>query len=193
MNATLEDSVRNYLLSSVTLREKVAERCTESIILAIDIMEKSLQQGHKILLCGNGGSAADCQHIAAELVCSIRNRDRKALAAIALTTDTSILTAYSNDYNFDGVFDRQIEALGIAGDVLWVISASGRSENVLLAVRAAHSKRIRTLGLTQLGGALAKIVDIAIEIPSCDTQMLQEIFLSIEHFICLELERRLCK
>lgn len=192
MNSTAEWSdVQNYLLGSVMLLGKVAESCSADILIAVDVIEKSLRQGHKILLCGNGGSAADCQHIAAELVVSMKNKDRKALAAIALTTDGSVLTASSNDYGFDGVFERQVEALGMAGDVLWVISTSGKSKNVLLAVRTARSKRIKTIGLTKQGSDLVGLVDVAIALPSNDTQLLQEAFLSIEHYICLTLERRL--
>ena len=139
----------------------------------------------KLLLCGNGGSAADCQHMAAEFVsCFSRDLDRRALPAIALTTDTSFLTGFSNDCGFEGVFERQVEALGSAGDVLISISTSGNSPNVIRAVEAARKRDIRTIALTGNGGCLSAIAEVPITVPSTDTQYIQEAHLAVEHILC---------
>ncbi|MFH1038485.1 MAG: SIS domain-containing protein [PVC group bacterium] len=143
-----------------------------------------LKGGGKILLCGNGGSAADSQHIAAELVGRFR-RERRALPAISLSTDTSILTALANDYSFDSVFSRQVEALGRPGDLLLVISTSGNSRNLLRAVRAAKAGGLGTLALLgKDGGKVAGEVDLAVIVPSSDTARIQEAQAVIYHGIC---------
>jgi len=143
-----------------------------------------LRAGGKVLTCGNGGSAADAQHIAAELVGRFK-RERKALAAIALTTDSSILTALANDYSFDRVFSRQVEALGRPGDCLLAISTSGNSPNLLQAVRAARSAGLKTCALLgKDGGRLAGQVDLSLVIPSSDTARIQEGQALIYHILC---------
>ena len=144
----------------------------------------ALRAGRKVMFCGNGGSAADAQHWAGELV-SRFNYDRPGLAAIALTTDTSILTAIGNDYGYDRLFARQVEALGIAGDVLLAISTSGNSPNIVAALDAARARGIATVGFTgQGGGKMAALCDICIRIPSTSTPRIQEGHEVLGHAIC---------
>ena len=176
--------VHDYVRDSVALQERTASSCAGAIVAAADTIVKALRTGHKILLCGNGGSAADCQHVAAEFTSRLTKRERPAMAAIALTTDSSFLTAYGNDYGFDGVFARQVEALGQPGDVLIGISTSGRSENVRRAVRAAKERSLASIGLLGEGGPLTAEVDHAIVIPARDTQHVQEAMLPVEHLLC---------
>jgi D-sedoheptulose 7-phosphate isomerase len=148
-----------------------------------------LAAGGKVLLCGNGGSAADCQHIAAELVGRF-SRERRALPAIALTVDTSALTAIANDYSFDRVFARQVEALGRKGDALVAISTSGRSPNVLEALRAARGLGIRTFALTGEGGRGME-ADFCLAVPARETPRVQECHILVGHVLCGIVESRL--
>jgi D-sedoheptulose 7-phosphate isomerase len=181
-----------YAKVTAALQLRAAEECGLQIIEAADLIAEALRTGGKILLCGNGGSAADCQHVAAEFTSTLsKERPRGALAAIALTTDTSFLTAYGNDYGFEGVFARQVEALGRAGDVLVGISTSGRSENVRRAIRVGRERLLRTIGIVGKGGPLREEVEVAIVIPAEDTQHVQEAMLPIEHLICQLAERSL--
>lgn len=148
------------------------------------LLVDTIKRGGKILLCGNGGSAADCQHIAAEFVVRYE-KSRKALAAVALTTDTSILTASANDFEYDAVFARQVEALGNPNDCLIAISTSGRSRNVINAVVAAKAKNIKIIGLTgNEGDELAVLSDVAIKVPSNITARIQEAHIVIGHWWC---------
>ena len=164
----------------------------EAILDGASWIAAAFRSGRKLLLCGNGGSAADCQHMATEFVSRLsRARDRRALPAIALTTDTSFLTAFANDEGFEGVFERQVEALGAAGDVLLAISTSGSSRNVVRAVRAAKERGLVTIALVGQGGELTGLVDRAIVVPSRDTQRIQETLLPIEHVICELVEEEL--
>ena len=176
---------REHLLQSAETKRQTVEQCVDDIVAAAEIMASDLRSGGKVLLCGNGGSAADCQHMAAELV-GLMQKDfqRPALPAIALTTDTSFLTAFSNDAGFEEIFERQVQALGKPGDVLIGISTSGESENVLRAVKAAHSLGMQTIGLTGGRGRLASMVTVAISIPSTNTQHIQEAHLAVEHVLC---------
>jgi phosphoheptose isomerase len=184
--------VRSYLLASAEIQRRVANECVGSILEAASIIFDSFRAGGKILLCGNGGSAADCQHMAAEFVGRLtKDFERPGLPAYALTTDTSILTAIANDCGFEGVFERQIRTLGRTGDVLIGISTSGNSTNVLRAVEAAREMGMKTVGLQGEGGGLTHRVDCSIVIPSCDTQHIQEALLSVEHFLCHLVEREL--
>jgi D-sedoheptulose 7-phosphate isomerase len=176
--------IQAYVDAATAVQQRAARHCAAAIVDAADLIESALRAGNKVLLCGNGGSAADCQHMAAEFTSRLSKRERPALAAIALTTDSSFLTAYGNDYGFDGVFARQIEALGRAGDVLVAISTSGRSANVRRAVRAAKDRNMTTIGLLGEGGPLTQDVDKAIVVPDRDTQHVQEAMLPIEHLIC---------
>lgn len=149
----------------------------------------AIKSGHKLMICGNGGSAADAQHMAGEFVCRFY-RDREPLPAIALTTDTSVMTAISNDYSYDHVFSRQVKALGKSGDVLLGISTSGSSVNVLEAFKAAREMGIRTVLLTgEIEKEIAQISNIVIKVPSTDTPRIQEIHLIIEHIICEMVEK----
>jgi D-sedoheptulose 7-phosphate isomerase len=155
------------------------------------IWERAVRAGGKLLLFGNGGSAADAQHIAAELVIRYE-QTRPAIAAIALSTDTSALTAGANDLGFDAVFSRQIEALGRPGDVAVAISTSGRSPNVLAALREARARGLSTTGLTGSGGTdLCELCDAAIEVPSRVTARTQELHILLGHMLCKALEQRL--
>ena len=156
---------------------------------------ESLRQGHKLLVCGNGGSAADSQHLAAELVSSFMlGLERPALPAIALTTDTSILTAYANDFDFSGVFSRQVEAHGQSRDVFLGISTSGRSANVVAAAETARSRGLTVLALTGQGpNPLTELALYSVAVPSTDTQAIQTVHLIIEHIICRVVEESYSK
>jgi D-sedoheptulose 7-phosphate isomerase len=163
--------------------EKLRTR-SDVIESAGELLIDTLKQGGKILLCGNGGSAADCQHIAAEFVVRYE-KHRRPLAAIALTTDTSILTAHSNDYHFDSVFARQVEALGTENDCLIAISTSGTSKNVLNAAEAAIDKGMAVIGLTGCGGGmLAGIATMSVVVPEQITARIQEAHILIGHWWC---------
>jgi D-sedoheptulose 7-phosphate isomerase len=156
----------------------------ENVLKIVNICIDSLHSGGKIIFCGNGGSAADSQHLAAELV-SRFNFDRPALAAIALTTDTSALTAIGNDYGYERVFSRQLEAIGRQGDVLFGFSTSGRSKNILLAFEQAKKMNIKTVGMLGIDGRdIGKIADKQINIPSSYTPKIQEGHICIGHIIC---------
>lgn len=181
---TIEESIR--------VKRRVLEQQMFELNAIAKLLKRRLEAGNKVLLFGNGGSAADSQHIAAELVSKF-NRDRKALPAMALTTDTSILTSISNDYDFDRTFARQIEALGHKGDVAIAISTSGNSPNVLKAVGTAKEKGLATVGLTgQNGGKLKGCVDLCFRAPSNSTPRIQEVHITIAHVICDILEQELC-
>lgn len=163
---------------------RVAEECSGSIAAVGDLMVNVLQQGGAIYWCGNGGSAADSQHLAAELVGRFK-RDRRALRSAALSTDTSVLTCVANDYSFDEIFSRQIEALGRPGDLLVGISTSGNSANVLRAFAAAKAHGLHTVGLLGKDGGEAKeLVDHAIIIPSQTTARIQEAHILVGHCFC---------
>lgn len=144
---------------------------------------KAFKSGNKLLICGNGGSAADSQHIAAEFIGRF-NRERRSLPAVALTTDTSILTAIGNDYGYEKTFSRQVEGLGVKGDVLIAISTSGNSKNVLEAVRAAKEKSIVTIALTgETGGQLGSLADITFKAASQKTPHIQEMHITVLHAV----------
>jgi phosphoheptose isomerase len=176
--------IATHLLDSAEIKKQTAAICAESIAKAADVIAGSFLSGGKVLLCGNGGSAADCQHMAAEFVSRLsKDFERRALPALALTTDTSFLTAFSNDCGFEGIFERQIEALGNAGDVLIGISTSGNSPNVIRALAAARKRNMCTIALTGNSGRLAGVADVAIAVPSGDTQHIQETHLAIEHVL----------
>jgi D-sedoheptulose 7-phosphate isomerase len=177
--------IENHLLRSAEIKRQTAASCAASIARAAEVIAETFLSSGKLLLCGNGGSAADCQHIAAEFVSRFsKDLDRPAMPAIALTTDTSFLTAFGNDYGFEGIFERQVEALGSSGDVLIGISTSGNSPNVIRALEAAKKKNMYTIALTGNSGRLAGVADVAIAVPSGDTQHIQETHLTIEHVLC---------
>lgn len=179
----MEKNITAALEENLRLGEKL-KNLIPTIARAAQMLIDCLVSGRKILICGNGGSAADSQHIAAELVGRFK-RERGALAAIALTTDTSILTALANDYSYDEVFRRQVEALGRPGDLLLVLSTSGNSLNLVLAARAARSAGMATCALLgKDGGSLAGEVDLSLIVPSSDTARIQEGQTVIYHIIC---------
>jgi D-sedoheptulose 7-phosphate isomerase len=156
-----------------------------------DVIAGALAAGHKLLLAGNGGSAADAQHIAAEIVGRYK-RDRRAYAAIALTTDTSALTAIGNDYGFEQIFARQVEGLGQRGDVLLAITTSGRSPNILAALKTARQQGLITIGFTGAKGAsMAASCDHLLIAPSDDTAVIQQIYMAFAHGICDVIEQKL--
>jgi len=185
--------LRSHLRESIATKQRMLEECEGAILGAAGVIAASLGRGGKLLLCGNGGSAADCQHVAAEFV-SVLTQDylRPGLPAIALTTDTSILTASANDFGFDGVFERQVQALARPGDVLVGVSTSGNSANVLRALEYANRHEIATIAMT--GGSGGKIVGIAqsaICVPSGVTMHIQEAHITIGHILCDLVERAL--
>ncbi len=169
---------------SASLKRAFVEEYAEDIVNLGILMGKRLKAGYKILICGNGGSAADSQHFAAEIVGRFE-KERKGFGAIALTTDTSALTAIGNDYGFDKIFSRQVEALGNKGDILVGISTSGNSENVIKAVEKAVEMGIFTVGfLGKDGGKLKDIVDKAFIVKHSSTARIQEVHLTLEHTLC---------
>lgn len=189
----MRDVIEKVLSESIEIKNKILEDASlldliEEISLVII---KAYQKGKKVILFGNGGSAADAQHIAGELVNKL-SLERKALPAIALTTDTSILTSIANDYDYSKVFARQVEALAEGGDVVIGISTSGNSSSVLEGIRTAKKKRVCTVGFSgRRGGELSHIVDIALKVPSEDTPRIQEVHIVIFHIICCLVEKKL--
>lgn len=188
----LHNRVQAHLLESAEVKRRLVETGGNSILAAADLIAETFRSGGKVLLCGNGGSAADCQHLAAEFVNRLtKDFARPGLPAIALTTDTSFLTAFANDCGFEGVFARQVQTLGKPGDVLVGISTSGNSPNVVRAVEAARAANMPTVVLTGRGGRLAGMANVAISVPSTNTQYIQEAHLAIEHILCDLVERYL--
>ncbi|MGE5258931.1 MAG: SIS domain-containing protein [Hyphomicrobiales bacterium] len=180
ITAILEDSLsvkRASVLANV-----------DRICRGADVLAACISTGHKILIFGNGGSAADSQHIAAEFVNRFRI-ERPPLAALALTTDTSVLTSIGNDYHFDEVFEKQIRALGIKGDVAWGISTSGNSSNVVKAVQAARTMGLSTIGMTGRGGKLAEWADLVFTVESSVTARIQETHITMGHLLCELVDR----
>jgi len=158
--------------------------CTEQILAAANLIMKAYDRGAKLLICGNGGSAADSQHLAAEFVSSFsKSIKRRALPAIALTVDTSIITAYSNDFSFNHVFERQVEAYGVSGDVLIILSTSGESINCINAAKKARQSGIFIIAFTKYHSKLSDLSDVSIEIPSNNTQHIQELHMLAYHII----------
>lgn len=187
-----EARVKAHLLEGVEARQRVLTECSSQIVSVASVITNCFKRGGKLLICGNGGSAADCQHFAAEFVCQLSSDfKRKALPALALTTDSSFLTAYSNDYNFEGVFSRQVEALGKDGDILFGISTSGNSKNVILAFEQAKRQNIITIALCGMTGRLPELADHTISIPCVNAQIVQELHLTVEHLLCALVERSL--
>lgn len=189
-------NVANPSVGSELLRQHLADiaaavaecesTCGADVAAAADIIIASYRSGGKLLICGNGGSAADSLHMAAELVSSYqRGLSRKALPAIALPANTATITAYSNDFDPRDVFVRQVEAFGVKGDVLLAISTSGRSENVIRAARAAQDRGLSIIGLTRAGTTpLSASADVSIGVPGTDTQVIQTLHLAVEHTLC---------
>ena len=179
--------ILSHFNESADLKKRAAEELAEPIAQAVELMFLALSNGNKILACGNGGSAADCQHFAAELVGRFE-RERLPLPAIALTTDTSILTAVANDYSFDEVFSKQVQAFGQAGDILLAISTSGNSVSVVNAINAALERDMRVVALTGKGGGevnkFLSDMDVHICVPHTRTARIQEVHLLTIHCLC---------
>lgn len=184
------DDIQQEFQESATLKLHVAATQADLVQAMIDRIWDSLQQGGKLLLCGNGGSASDAQHLATECVVRLQN-DRCPLPAMALASDAGLLTAAGNDYGFESIFVRQVAAFGHPGDVLLVLSTSGNSVNVVRAVEEARRRDLWTLALLgKGGGAVAPLVHLALVVPSANTQRIQEVHMTIGHIVCGALERR---
>jgi D-sedoheptulose 7-phosphate isomerase len=187
----MKDLVQEQLARSIAVMQSVLanDAIAEAVVQAGELIARAMKDGRKLMIAGNGGSAADAQHLAAEFVCRL-NTDRPALRAIALTTDSSILTAAGNDYGYFQVFERQIEALGQKGDVFLAISTSGNSPNLVKALEKCRDMEILTIGYTgNDGGAVATLCDVNVIIPSAVTMNIQESHLALEHILCMVVER----
>ena len=180
----MKDKIIRDIQSSIDVKKKLIETHTDVIEKIAREVLNCIQSGHKLLFFGNGGSASDSQHLAAEFV-GRYEKERRALPAIALTTDTSILTAVGNDYGYDRVFERQIAALGQKGDIAFAISTSGNSKNVLNGLVQAKSLGLRTIGFSgKDGGAMKSMVDLAFVVPTEKTSRIQECHIMVGHIIC---------
>jgi len=186
----MKNIIFNILEDSIATKRGCIENNIENIIQATDMLTACLTRGNKILIFGNGGSAADAQHLAAEFV----NRfqiERPPLAALALTTDTSTLTSIGNDYHFDDIFAKQVQALGRPGDIAWGISTSGNSANVIRAIQLARKIGLSTIGMTGRAGQLAGCVDLVFAVASDVTARIQESHITIGHILCDLVDRSL--
>lgn len=174
-----------YLLETAETARRVETECLDDVVAAADVLTASFRSGGKLLICGNGGSAADAQHLATEFVSTFTiDNPRPSIPAIALTTDSSLLTAVANDFGIEGVFERQVESLGREGDVLMAISTSGNSMNVIRAAERAAEVGVRVIALTgETGGKLAPVADVAVRVPSTVTAHIQECHLAIEQLL----------
>ena len=183
--------IKAVLVESAALKTATANMYADAVIDAAQMIADALAQGGKLMLCGNGGSAGDAQHIAAEFVAVLdHSRPRGGLAALALTTDTSFITAYANDFGFEGIFQRQVEALGREGDVLLGISTSGNSANVVAAMDSARASGIKTIGFTgEGGGKLAPLSDMLFAVPSGKTMHIQEAHIALGHVMTMAVEQ----
>ena len=183
----LEQRIQQHFIDSADLKYQSAQSLSKPIVAAVQAMLACVTSGGKVLACGNGGSAADAQHFAAEFIGRFE-RERPELAALALTTDSSILTAIANDYDFDRIFSKQVRGLGQAGDVLLALSTSGNSTNVLAAIEAAHEREMTVVALTGRGGGkitqLLRETDVHICVPHDRTARIQEVHLLVLHCIC---------
>ena len=186
----METIIRESIKSSILVHERLFDIAGD-IKKASELMVKCIISGNKVIFAGNGGSAADSQHLAAELVNRFR-MERKPMAGLALTTDTSVITSIGNDYSFDDIFTKQLKALGQKGDVFLAISTSGNSRNILNALRVARDMEIGSIGLTGKGGGSMKdLVDVLIDVPSTDTARIQEAHILIGHILCEVVEREM--
>jgi len=185
--------IENQLQESMQVKKATLNSCKKDVIRSVELIIASLRNRGKLLLCGNGGSAADAQHLAAEMAIRLSHDiERPGLPAISLATDSSVLTAGGNDIGFDNVFARQVEALGHPEDILIAISTSGNSPNIVKAVEKANEKKIKSIGLLgNTGGKCRELVDIPIIIPSESTQRIQETHITLGHIIIELIEREL--
>lgn len=189
----MRERIADILLESIQVKEALLRTHTSQIKDIADLMIESLKKDGKVILFGNGGSASDSQHIAAEFVGRFK-KERTALAAIALTTNSSILTSLANDYGYEIVFAKQIEALGQKNDLAIGISTSGKAKNVIFALKQAKKIGMKTVALTGGdGGELTKLADICLIVPSCVTARIQEAHITIGHIVCELVEHALCQ
>lgn len=189
----MRERIKDVLLESIQIKEELLRSYVSQIKEMSDFMIEALRKNGKVMLFGNGGSAADAQHIAAELVGRFK-KDRTAMAAIALTTNTSVLTSLANDYGYEVVFAKQVEALGQKNDIAIGISTSGKAKNVALGIKQAKKMGIRTIALTGGdGGEIAKLADTSLAVPSAITARVQEAHITIGHIICELVEQALCQ
>jgi phosphoheptose isomerase len=186
-------AAEEYLNETAATVLGVRGRCLDDVVAAAELSVTSLRAGGKLLICGNGGSAADAQHLATEFVSTLTIENRRpSIPAIALTTDSSLLTAIANDFGVEGVFARQVESLGRPGDVLIAISTSGNSKNVIRAAEQARTQGLAVVALTgESGGTLVSAADVAVRVPSSVTAHIQEAHLAIEQLLALLVERDL--
>jgi|APSaa5957512493_1039668.scaffolds.fasta_scaffold00120_5 D-sedoheptulose 7-phosphate isomerase len=184
-NKIMEQKIKRQILASVAMKEAMVDACVDDIKAAGTMMIKSIQSGGKILWCGNGGSAGDAQHLATELMGGMTSHERKPIPSIALTTDSSFITAWSNDTDFESIFSRQVQGLGNEGDVLVGISTSGNSKNVIAAIKQAKYKGLKTVVFTGISGGMMKgMADVTIYVPNDDTQRIQEGHIMTGQIIC---------
>ena len=189
----MQKIIKDEIQASIDTKKEILKSLVPKIEEAAVLILESLKNRGKVLICGNGGSAADSQHFAAELIGRYK-KERNSIPAIALTCDTSILTSISNDYSFNKVFARQVEGLGNKGDILVGISTSGESKNVMEAMTTARSRGLKTIGLLGCGdGLIAEACDLSITIPSNDTPRIQESHILIIHILCSIIEEELSK
>lgn len=188
----LKDAISGHLKQSAEVKKLTAQACAEDITRAIDLVVAAFRNGNKLMICGNGGSAADAQHMAAEFTGRLtKNLVRPGLPAMALTTDSSFMTAFANDFGYEGVFARQVESLGKSGDVFLGISTSGGSKNILAAIEKCVTMGISVIAMTGEAGLRSDKANVVISVPSDDTQFIQEAHLSIEHIISAQVEQTL--
>jgi len=189
----MRERIKDILLESIQVKEEILRSQIGSIVEIAELMIDCLKKDGKVIVFGNGGSASDSQHIAAELVGRFK-KDRSALAGIALTTNTAVLTSLANDYGFDVVFARQVEALGKKNDVVLGISTSGKAKNVALGIKQAKKMGIKTVALSGGdGGEIVKLADVSLLVPSKVTARIQEAHITIAHIICEMIEQELCQ
>ena len=181
----MREKIKEQILASASMKEAMVDGCMDDIVSAATFMIECIQNGGKILWCGNGGSAGDAQHLATELMGGMTSHERKPIPSIALTTDSSFLTAWSNDTDFESVFSRQVQGLGKEGDVLVGISTSGNSGNVIAAIKQAKFKGLKTVVFTgKSGGRMNGLADVTIYVPSEDTQRIQEGHIMTGQILC---------
>jgi len=189
----MREKIKDILLESIQVKEEILRNQINQIAEVAELMIDCLKKDGKVIVFGNGGSASDSQHIAAELVGRFK-KDRSALAGIALTTNTAILTSLANDYGYDVVFSRQVEALGKKNDVVLGISTSGKAKNVALGIKQAKKMGIKTVALSGGdGGDIVKLADVSLVVPSKITARIQEAHITIAHIICEMIEQELCQ
>jgi len=190
----IKENIKKQILESAKIKEEMAENSISAIEQAADLLIDCINFGRKIYWCGNGGSASDAQHLATELMGGMSDHDRMPIPSIALTTDSSFITAWSNDIGFDSVFSRQIQGLGQEGDVLIGISTSGNSKNIINAIKQAKYKKLKTIIFTGIdGGKLDGLADVTIKVPSKNTQRIQEAHIMIGQILCSIVENSVLK